>query len=272
MNKKLLLVYLIILIILIIIAQLIIPKQNKENNSVTEQLKKISYYKKENLSRYLSYKQLNNNLSINEIITNVNIGLDNPYYTNTKETTIKDPILILVNKYNYLKNNYIPSNLETINEKYSTSQLKLVLEAKLAFEQLSEEAAKHNLNIKAMSAYRSYTYQETLYNRYVQKDGSIKADTYSARPGHSEHQTGLAVDVHNTVLPYTSFDKTNEFTWMKENAHKYGFILRYPKDKTNITGYDYEPWHYRYIGIEHATYIYENNITFDEYYIKYLDK
>ena len=123
-----------------------------------------------------------------------------------------------------------------------------------------------------MSAYRSYTNQETLYNRYVQKDGSIKADTYSARPGHSEHQTGLAVDVHNTVLPYTSFDKTNEFTWMKENAHKYGFILRYPKDKTNITGYDYEPWHNRYIGVEHATYIYENNITFDEYYIKYLDK
>lgn len=271
MNKKLLLIYIIILILLIIISQLIIPKQKQENISLKTQLKKISFYKNENLSRYLSYKKINNDLSITEIITNVNIGLDNPYYINIKETKYKEN-LTLVNKYNYLNKDYIPNNLENINSKYSTSTLKLASPAKDSFEKLAEDAKKENLYIIATSAYRSYSYQETLYNRYVQKDGIIKADTYSARPGHSEHQTGLAIDVQNKTLTYTDFYKTNEFIWMQENAHKYGFILRYPKDKTNITGYNYEPWHYRYIGIEHATFIYENNLTFDEYYIMYLDK
>ena len=125
---------------------------------------------------------------------------------------------------------------------------------------------KENLNIIAMSTYRSYSYQVDLYKRYVKQDGEEKADTYSGRPGHSEHQTGLAVDVYNKTENYTNFEKTKEFTWMQEHAHEYGFILRFPKGKENETGYQYESWHYRYVGVDAATYIHENNITFEEYY------
>ena len=107
-----------------------------------------------------------------------------------------------------------------------------------------------------------------LYDNYVATDGKEAADTYSARAGYSEHQTGLAVDIYNKVLPYTSFEETEEFTWMQENAYKYGFILRFPKDKTNITGYQYESWHYRYVGKEVAKEIHENNLTLEEYLAK----
>ena len=119
-----------------------------------------------------------------------------------------------------------------------------------------------------MSSYRSYDYQVNLYNNYVKSDGKDAADTYSARPGFSEHQTGLAVDIYNKELPYTSFEETKEFEWMQKNAYKYGFILRFPKDKVNITGYQYEAWHYRYVGKKAAKYIHDHNITLEEYYIK----
>lgn len=148
--------------------------------------------------------------------------------------------------------------------------MKLVKNAKTAFEKMSEDASKENLNIIAMSTYRSYNYQKKLYNKYVSIDGEKTADTYSARAGHSEHQTGLAVDVYNKILPYTSFEQTKEFTWMQNNAHKYGFILRYPKEKEKQTGYAYESWHYRYVGVKIATYIHKKNITYDEYYIRNL--
>ena len=131
---------------------------------------------------------------------------------------------------------------------------------------MSKKARESNLNIIAMSAYRSYQYQVTLYNNYVKQDGKEEADAYSARPGYSEHQTGLATDVYNQKETYTNFEKTEEFKWMQENAYKFGFILRFPKGKEEETGYQYESWHYRYVGKEAAKYIKENNITFEEYY------
>ena len=116
-----------------------------------------------------------------------------------------------------------------------------------------------------MSTYRSYTYQVNLYNRYKKQDGEEKADTYSGRPGHSEHQTGLAVDVYNKEKDYTNFGTTKEYEWMMEHAHEYGFILRFPKGKEKETGYTYEAWHFRYVGIDAATYIHNNNISLEEY-------
>ena len=98
------------------------------------------------------------------------------------------------------------------------------------------------------------------------QDGKDEADTYSSRAGHSDHQTGLAIDVSDGDTPYTSFGETDEFRWMQDNAYLYGFILRFPEGKENITGYQYESWHYRYVGVDIATYIHENNITFEEYY------
>ncbi len=269
-------VILILLICIIIGVGIIyvLPKENENKKELTkeekliEDMKKISYYRKENKERYITYQKENNSLSIEDVITHVNIGIDQPYYTNTKPSENLNTNLILVNKYNYVTQDYIPENLEPIDTAYARSGMQLVSEAKNAFEELSQNAKEDDMTILAMSSYRSYDYQVNLYNNYVETDGKQAADTYSARAGYSEHQTGLAVDVYNGVIPYTSFEETEEFTWMQQNAYKYGFILRFPEDKTNITGYQYESWHYRYVGKEIAEEIYKNNLTLEEYLAK----
>ena len=270
--KKIFSILICFLIIILIIV--ILPNKKDEKKELTPEqkqvnkLKKVPYYKKEYKNRYLSYQKENKDLSIENIVTHVNIGLDNPYYTNTKPSTNLNTELILVNKYNYVTENYVPENLQPLNTSYARSGMQLVDIAKEAFESMSDDAKKEGMNIIAMSSYRSYDYQVNLYNNYVKTDGKEAADTYSARPGYSEHQTGLAVDVYNLELPYTSFEKTEEFNWMQENAHKYGFILRFPKDKVDITGYQYEAWHYRYVGKEVAKYIHNHNMTLEEYIAK----
>ena len=139
------------------------------------------------------------------------------------------------------------------------------------FEKMATAALKENYRIRAISAYRSYQYQKGLYDSYQKQDGTSKADTYSARPGYSEHQTGLVVDIDNEKVDYSNFETTEEFNWMQENAYKYGFILRFPKDKVNETGYIYESWHYRYVGKDIAKYIHKNNISFEEYYAQFIE-
>lgn len=227
--------------------------------------KKISYFKMSNLDRYITYKEKNNSLSNTQIVKDVNMDLDKDPYTDMKEAKNLNKINILVNKHNYLKENYVPNNLEQIDTKYALSNMSLVNTAKYAFENMSKEAKKENLKIIAMSTYRSYEYQVNLYNNYAKSDGKAAADTYSGRPGNSEHQTGLAVDVYNQDETYTNFEKTEEYIWMQDNAYKYGFILRFPKGKEKETGYEFESWHYRYVGKNIAKIIKENNISLEEY-------
>ena len=200
------------------------------------------------------------------------MNLDLEKYEQKQPAKYQNTEKILVNKYYYLEQDYIPENLEIIDSKYAINNMKMVKVAKEAFENLSSDAKKENLNIIAMSTYRSYNYQVNLYNRYVQQDGKENADTYSGRPGHSEHQTGLAADVYNKTETYTNFEKTKEYEWMQNHAHEYGFILRFPKDKVDETGYQFESWHYQYVGLEAAKYIKEHNISFEEYYATIIDK
>ena len=133
---------------------------------------------------------------------------------------------------------------------------------KSQFEKLRKAAAAEGLNIYLASGYRSYDYQSRIYNNYVNLYGQAKTDTLSARPGHSEHQTGLAIDV-NTVND--SFGATKEAAWLAVHAHEFGFIIRYPKGKEHITGYKYEPWHIRYLGVDTATAVYQSGLTLEEY-------
>ena len=195
------------------------------------------------------------------------IVLEHDFYNNINTIYSPNTYDFLVNKNNRLTYDYIPNNLEEISLEYSCQNKLLRHEAKIAFEEMAKQAKLEGYNIVAVSTYRPYEYQEKLYNNYVKEKGKYYADLASARPGHSEHQTGLAVDVADLTLDYDNFESTKEFNWMKENAHKYGFILRYPKAKFHITGFKYEPWHYRYVGVSVATYIYENNITLEEYHL-----
>ena len=241
------------------------PKEKKlqKLNNIN---KKIDYFNDSYIDRYISYKEKNNDLKITQVIKNVNMNLDLTTYEDKIPAKNLNQTNILVNKYYYLEEDYVPDNLEEISKQYALSNMKMVKVAKEAFEEMAKAAKKENLNIIAMSTYRDYKYQTTLYNNYVKQDGQEKADTYSGRPGFSEHQTGLAVDVYNGKETYTNFHLTKEFDWMQEHAKDYGFILRFPEGKENETGYYYESWHYRYVGLKIATYINEKNITYEEYY------
>lgn len=168
--------------------------------------------------------------------------------------------VIVVNKTYSLPSNFAPNNLVTIN-----GYIKVVDYVKNSFNELKSDASSIGLNIYASSGYRSYSDQKYIYNNYVKMDGQEKADTYSARAGYSEHQTGLAIDVNTIDM---TFDNTEESIWLKENCYRYGFIIRYPKNKDSITGYMYEPWHIRYVGKELAKKLYDDGqwITLEEYY------
>ena len=135
-------------------------------------------------------------------------------------------------------------------------------QAEAAFYEMQTDAYELGLNLYISSGYRSYDYQAGLYQRYVDRSGKAEADRYSARPGHSEHQTGLAFDL-NTISD--EFKDTDEGKWVAENCHKYGFIVRYPEDKESVTGYMYEPWHIRYLGTDTATAVYESGLCLEEY-------
>ena len=248
-------------------------KKPTENIPLEEdnEFSKLSYYKKENLDRYKAYQDNNKDLSIEDIVTRVNLNLDKEVYTDTIPATNLNTNYLFVNKFNYLDSNYIPNNLELLDNSYAKSGIYLVKEAKDNIEKLISDAKNDGMNIRVISAYRSYTYQENLYNNYVKSDGVEMADTYSARAGYSEHQTGLVVDVTRAYDDFNNFENTNEYNWMLENAANYGFILRYPKDKENITTYSFEAWHYRYVGVELAQKIKASNLTFDEYYVRYLE-
>lgn len=226
--------------------------------NITEYLK-YPYFDFSKLDRYVTY-QKTNNIEIKDTIIKVNIGLDNDFYTNTVTIENPDNLLVLVNKYNQLPSDYIPNNLTQLkcNSKYQLQQ-----EAAVSFDCLVDAAKTENVNIYPYSAYRSYEYQNKIYNRYVKKDGQELADTYSARPGYSEHQTGLSIDIRS--IGYNRI-KESDYEWMKQNAHHYGYIIRYPENSTNITGYQEEPWHLRYVGVEAATEIKQLGITLDEYH------
>lgn len=235
------------------------------NNKVDlSEFYQISNFDFDKIDRYLAY-QTSQGIEMKQAVTEVNLNLDTDFYTNIE--TIEDPssITALVNKFHALPADYVPEDLVSIP---SFPNLQIKDDAVDDFENLLAAAKLDNVIIIPYSTYRSYDYQEGLYNKYLQTDSQEEVDTYSARPGHSEHQTGLALDVRSSS--HWSNLTDSDYEWMLNNSYKYGFIIRYPKDNSRITGYQEEPWHLRYIGIEHATKVHELGITFDEYYDIYL--
>ncbi len=174
--------------------------------------------------------------------------------------------ILIVNKTYSLPKDFIPNNTyEKVTKETGMCPLCINIDAYNAFKKMEEDANKENLKLWIQSGYRTYSYQENLYNRYIEKDGKEKADIYSSRPGHSEHHTGLSFDLNSVE---DSFIDTNEGKWINDNAYKYGFIIRYPKGKEKYTGYKYEPWHLRYVGKTLAKKLYNdgNWISLEEYF------
>ena len=187
--------------------------------------------------------------------------------------TIPESLTVLVNRAFLLPSTYEPEDLVIPNVKFDTTVVtdknKLRKEASVEFEKLVAAAEKKGLEITAVSGYRSYARQKQVYDSSAQANGREHADKYCALPGSSEHQTGLSMDVSTSSIGNIldeKFGDTDEGKWLRKNAYKYGFIIRYPKGKSKITGYNYEPWHIRYVGKNMAKYIYKNKITLEEYY------
>lgn len=237
----------------------------------------LSYFRIDNLKRYLDYdimevksiydiSNIKKDFNYEDVVTYVNANLDKEYYSSDNLISNEDAskIDVLVNKYHKLDENYEPSDLTIIDSKYASGTQKLRKEAQIKFEEMASDMAKENLKIYAGSTYRSYTYQKGLYDRYVKKDSFAAAETYSARSGYSEHQLGLAVDIVNDKWDYLS-ENDKEYDYLVKNSYKYGFILRYPRGSEYVTGYMFEDWHFRYLGIELATKVFNSGLTYDEY-------
>lgn len=190
----------------------------------------------------------------------------------------RDDYLILVNKTNTISADDIPENLVSIvNVRKDGRKEQMVECAEKALEALYIEMKSAGYtDVSVMSGYRSYNKQVSLFSTYLQREMANNPSlteeqakqivlTYSAFPGTSEHQTGLCCDMHNLPSADVSFANKAAYTWLKENCHKFGFIIRYPEDKTEITGYSFEPWHYRFVGRYHATRMYELGMCLEEY-------
>lgn len=247
-----------------------INKIDKINDTKINQVASNKY--SENLINYLDYDYFKPQLfdryeayyngDYEDTLIKVNIGLDKEYYKDPNLVT-KYSSTMIVNKYNKLSENYIPPNLIELN-KCSDGGEYLTEEAKKEFDKMCDAAKADGMKLGTTSAYRSYNDQVNTYNYYLKNNGEDYAKKFVALPGFSEHQTGLAIDIKSTVA--SPFKTTKEYQWMLKNAYKYGFILRYPEGKENITGFNGETWHFRYVGVSVSTYIHENGITYDEYF------
>lgn len=178
--------------------------------------------------------------------------------------------LLLINRDNLLDKTYIPDNLIDCKSIYKD---KILINKKVSqmFSLMKMEAKKYGYDIDIMSGYRTYDYQEKIYNKLINEKGFNYAFRHIAPPGGSEHQSGLAIDVciYRNDKCYIEHDiaEFEEIKWIHKNAHRYGFILRYPYEMEEITGYNYEPWHFRYVG-NMASYLYFNNLILEKYYEK----
>lgn len=223
------------------------------------------------------------NISISKLKNTNNLTTNTIYIGQTLHIpdvsdVISNPasILVLVNKSHRLSSSYVPENLVIPNVPFPFSEYnpkkQLRQDAALALEEMFKNAKQNNITLYGLSGYRSYARQEAIFTSKAMQRGIEKANQFSAKPGESEHQTGLAMDVTCSSVNYgltQSFGDTKEGKWVRDNAHKFGFIIRYQRGKEHITKYQYEPWHIRYVGKNAAKYIFDNNITLEEYLGKY---
>lgn len=233
-----------------------------------EEFYSLSYAKLKYYDRYVKYSSETGEDEETTVLF-VNLSMDTDDYVNPVKTSAFS-IDMLVNKHYKLDENFVPDDLVEFDQEYCNDEVQEGnREAVVAFKNMYEAAKKEGLGLVINSSYRSYQDQENICNTFKDLYGEGYVTKYVALPGFSEHQTGLAFDIGSTSSKV--FAESKEYEWMKENAYKYGFILRFTKANAYITGFRSEPWHYRYVGKKVAKYIYDNNISLEEYYAEFLD-
>ena len=198
----------------------------------------------------------------------INLGMDGEAY---KDVEVVDEFnhTMLVNKYRKLDENFEPYDLSDVPDEYSARELQASKMAIDAFIEMAKAAEKEDLGILINYAYRSYNTQVELCEEYKKLYGPSYVDKYIPYPGHSEHQTGLALDIRSKTT--SVFAESDEYDWVVENAYKYGFIMRFTNRGKNITGFKEEPWHIRFVGKTASEYIHKHRITYEEYYAMFVD-
>lgn len=245
---------------------------NKKIDKDFDKYISLDLFKWKNYSRYKKYQTKYPKLTIDEIVTRVELNLDYDQYEETVEEKDPNSLTALVNKHRYISKDYVPDDLVDMEDGYANNMFGVKEIRKETYEQFKkmvDAAKKEDIIFYAESAYRDYDYQKTLYNDYVETNGQEEADKYAAKAGFSEHQLGTTLDIANI---WTIEEGDKEYNWIEKNGYKYGFIFRYKKKFEDITGYAEEGWHIRYVGVDVATEIHKKGISFDEYWIKYLNK
>ncbi len=239
-------------------------------------LLKEKYFIKDKFKEYYDYYKENKKKELKDIVAIINTKTNNEYYSLDLNTDMDKGYAILVNKYYKLDSSYEPDDLISVKMDYSWGEYGSVKVRQIVMDKFLDmwnAAHEDGIYLMISSAYRSYSEQTTVYENYKKDYGENYANKIAALPGYSEHQTGLSIDIFSkTNSNRNTFSESVAAQWLVDNAYKYGFILRYPSDKVNLTGYQFESWHYRYVGEDIAEYIHNNDITFEEYYAYFLDK
>ena len=248
----------------------------EEADEVIVNLLKEKYFIPQYFTKYYEYYLKEKEEDLTKVVATINTNTDQEYYSLDLKTDMSKGDAILVNKYYRLEADYTPDDLVSVSMDYAWGDYGSIKVRQVVYDNflnMWQEAQNSGFYLMINSAFRSYAEQEEVYNNYKESYGENYANSIAAKPGYSEHQTGLSIDVFSkTNSNRNTFKDSEAAKWLANNAHRFGFILRYPEDKVDLTGYNYESWHFRYVGTDIATYIYENKITFDEYYKFFLEK
>ena len=258
--------------------------KDKLNNGEIDNLMELKYDKNivkfmnekyfiyKNLSKYLEYKKDNKLESYTNIVTIINTEANIDWFDNTKETDISKKELMLVNRLYGLSKDYEPDDIIDVPSQYAYTGVKISNSIMDNIVALIDAASDEGYTFVLADGYRSYSEQESIFERYKNAYGYSEADRIAARAGHSEYQTGISF----TIVPlYKEYDKPKEsleYKWLSDNAYRYGFIFRFPEDKTDITGFEASTWRLRYVGSEAANIIKSENLCFEEYYAYFVDR
>jgi len=230
-----------------------------------EEYLKLSYFNEKNSERYEEYASIHTDMTAEEVVWRVNVNLDKEKYCFDVPVSGYDNPYIIVNKHFKLPEDYCPPDLVMVDER-------LMRKATAdAYIRMRDAAKSEGFNIKVTSAYRSIDVQKTLYEKRLINAPASVVDETCARPGYSEHHTGMAIDIQGSIPGGDNIAKTPEAAWVRENCFKYGFIIRYLPETVEITGYASEPWHLRYVGEEVSMDMQAKGIkSFEEYAAKFL--
>ena len=249
-----------------------ILKRKADSNIASFANEKFFIY--ENLDKYLDYKKSNKETDNTKIVSIINTEANIDWMDNERETDTSKEELMLVNRMYGLDSKYTPEDIITIPIKYAYSGIKIKNSILDSIISLIDAAKEGGYTFVVSYGYRTYKEQKKLYDSYANSYGKASADEYVARPGHSEYETGLSFDLE----PYKDMSKVKnikeleEYSWLRDNAHKYGFIFRFESDKEYLTGFSEDPWRLRYVGVDAAEMMYNEKICFEEYYAYFVNR